>query len=65
MRSQSKKEEQLNAWTHGLGSVLGIIALIYLVDRVNTIKPWHLFSVIIYGLSIIILFSASTAISFG
>lgn len=61
MRNQTKKEEQLNAWTHALGSVLGIIALIYLVDRINTIKPWHLFSVIIYGLSIIILFSASTA----
>jgi len=61
MSEQSKKEELLNAWSHGLGTVLGIIGLILLIIAVDITKPWFLTSVIIYGLSIIILFTASTA----
>lgn len=60
MRIQTKQEEQLNTWTHGFGALLGIIALILLVVNADNTKPWHVFSVIVYGLSIIILFSAST-----
>lgn len=61
MSEQSKKEELLNAWSHGLGAVLGVVGLILLVINVDTNKPWYLFSVIVYGFSIIILFTASTA----
>jgi len=60
MRAQTKLEEQLNAWTHGFGALLGVIALVLLIVDVNHLKPWSLFSVIVYGLSIIILFLAST-----
>ena len=60
MRSQTKLEEQLNTWTHGFGALLGIAALILLIVNVDSSKPWSLFSVIVYGLSIIILFLAST-----
>ncbi len=60
MRIQSPQEEQLNAWTHGIGAVLGIAALVLLLVYVDSSKPWALFSVIIYGLSIVILFLAST-----
>lgn len=60
MRIQSQREEQLNTWTHGFGAALGLIALVLLVTQVDDSKPWSLFSVIIYGLSIIILFLAST-----
>lgn len=60
MRVQTPLEEQLNAWTHGIGAVLGIAALVLLTVYVDNSKPWALFSVIIYGLSIIILFLAST-----
>lgn len=60
MRIQSKLEEQLNAWSHGIGAVLGIAALVLLIVYVDTTKPWSLFSVIVYGISIIILFLAST-----
>jgi hemolysin III len=60
MRIQSQKEERLNAWTHGIGAVLGIVALVLMIVKVDSAKPWQLFSVIVYGLSIIILFSAST-----
>ncbi|MDU8887171.1 hemolysin III family protein [Yeosuana sp. MJ-SS3] len=59
MRHQSKREEQLNALTHGFGALLGIVGLILLI-RHNTQKTdWSLFSVIVYGISIITLFSAS------
>ena len=60
MRVQSKLEEQLNAWTHGLGAALGIAALVLMIVYVDTTKPWTLFSVIVYGISIITLFLAST-----
>ena len=60
-RTQTKLEEQLNAWSHGIGAALGIAALVLLIvySDSNT-KPWSLFSVIFYGISIIILFLAST-----
>ena len=61
MRKQTKLEEQLNAWSHGIGAALGIVALVLLiVDADSTVKPWSLFSVVFYGISIIILFLAST-----
>ncbi len=60
MRIQTKLEEQLNAWTHGIGAALGIAALVLLLVYTDNTKPWSLFSVIVYGISIIILFLAST-----
>jgi hemolysin III len=60
MRIQTKLEEQLNAITHGIGAALGIAALVLLIVYADTTKPWSLFSVIVYGISIIILFLAST-----
>lgn len=60
MRIQTKLEEQLNAWTHGIGAALGIVALVLLIVYVDSTKPWSLFSVIVYGICIIILFLAST-----
>jgi hemolysin III len=53
-------EEKLNAWSHGMGVILGIAALVLLLLGVDTNNPWGLFSVIVYGLSIILLFLAST-----
>lgn len=60
MREQSKLEEQLNAWSHGLGVIFGVTALVLLVCFVDASKSIHLFSVICYSFSIIILFLAST-----
>jgi hemolysin III len=60
MRAQTELEEQLNAWTHGFGAILGIAALILLVIYADGQKPWNLFSVVVYGISIIVLFLAST-----
>jgi hemolysin III len=60
MRVQTKLEEQLNAWTHGIGAALGIVALVLLIIYTDNDTPWSLFSVIVYGISIIVLFLAST-----
>lgn len=60
MKLQSQFEEKLNALTHALGAILGIVALVLLMVFDTHKTPWSLFSVIVYGLSIIILFSAST-----
>ncbi len=60
MRIQTKLEEQLNAWSHGIGAALGIAALVLLIVYSDSNKPWSLFSVNVYGISIISLFLAST-----
>ena len=57
---QTKFEEQLNALSHGFGALLGIIGLVLLILNDTEKTTWSLFSVIVYGLSIIILFTAST-----
>lgn len=59
MKIQTKIEEQLNAWSHGFGALLGIIGLVLLIKFNGNTTAWSFFSVIVYGLSIIILFTAS------
>ena len=59
MHTQSQLEEKLNAWTHGVGAVLGIAGLVLLVSFKEHQADWSLFAVIVYGISLIILFSAS------
>ncbi|WP_339917484.1 PAQR family membrane homeostasis protein TrhA [Yeosuana marina] len=60
MKTQSLFEEKLNSLTHAFGAMLGIAALVLLIVFNTHKSDWSLFSVIVYGLSIIILFSAST-----
>ena len=59
MRIQTPIEEQLNAWSHGLGAALGLLGLVLLVLYSNS-NTLEIFSVIVYGVSIVILFLAST-----
>ena len=59
MRIQTRREEHFNAATHALGALLGIAGFILLIIFESKKTDWSLFSVIVYGLSIIILFSAS------
>ena len=61
MRIQTQREEFWNTITHGIGAVLGILALVLLILKDTEKTSYSLLSVIIYGLSIIVLFSASTA----
>jgi hemolysin III len=60
MRSQTTLEEQLNTITHAIGSLLGIAGLVLLLVFNSYKTEWSLFSVIVYGISIIVLFTAST-----
>ncbi|ULC60814.1 hemolysin III family protein [Flaviramulus sp. BrNp1-15] len=60
MRIQTSFEEKLNTISHAIGALLGIAALVLLIIYSTNKTDWSLFSVIVYGISIIILFSAST-----
>lgn len=55
------KEEKINVLTHGFGVVLSIIALVLLVLKSkNYDENIYIISCIIYGVSMIILYMAST-----
>lgn len=60
MKIQTKLEEQLNAVSHAIGALLGIAGLVLLIVLNTNKTTWSLFSVIVYGISIIVLFTAST-----
>jgi hemolysin III len=60
MSVQTKLEEQLNTFSHAFGALLGISGLVLLIVLSTNKTPWSLFSVIVYGISIIVLFTAST-----
>jgi hemolysin III len=60
MRLQSSFEERLNAISHGIGALLGIVALVLMINYNTNKTEYSLFSVIVYGISIILLFTAST-----
>ncbi|WP_452226215.1 PAQR family membrane homeostasis protein TrhA [Lacinutrix cladophorae] len=64
MRIQTPFEEKLNAITHSFGVLFGIAALVLLIIKESHKSDWSLFSVIVYGISIIILFAASTLYHF-
>lgn len=57
----SEKEEKLNIYTHGFGLIASIVALIFLLKKsLASGEKIHIISAIIYGLSMIILYAAST-----
>jgi hemolysin III len=60
MRLQTPFEEKLNAVSHAIGALFGIVALILLIIKNTNKTDWSLFSVIVYGVSMIVLFTAST-----
>lgn len=56
----TKREELVNATTHGLGVLLGIIGLIVLLRADQGLTPYSEMSIWIYGISLIVLYAAST-----
>ncbi len=55
------KEEKLNVITHGMGLILSVVALVFLVMRSAQIgNVWHIVSFSIFGTSLILLYAAST-----
>ncbi|PLT28519.1 PAQR family membrane homeostasis protein TrhA [Peribacillus deserti] len=59
----SKKEELVNAITHGIGVILSIAALVFLIIfSVNEGTVWHLISFIIFGVTMLLLYISSTLV---
>ncbi len=57
----SDKEEKLNILSHGIGVVLSLIAFPFLISKsLKTDDPLVVLSFVIYGLSMIVLYTAST-----
>ncbi len=57
---QTRKEELWNAISHGVGVILGAIGLIFLLFHDQEKTPYSTFSIIVYSVSVILLYSAST-----
>lgn len=58
--TQTPLQERLNAISHAIGAIFGVLGLVALVVFNTDKTPWSFFSVVVYGLSIIVLFTAST-----
>ena len=58
MNQQEQLEEKLNTYSHCLGIILGIFGFIILLN--NTSDSNFIYPIIIYGISIVLLFLAST-----
>jgi channel protein, hemolysin III family len=60
-RELSTGEEIVNSITHGIGALLSIVALVFLIMVAGQYGDiWHLVSFIIYGCSLIVLYLSST-----
>ncbi len=54
-------EEKINVISHAIGFILSVVALVFLVRHANLHGDvWHLVSFSIFGVSLIILYAAST-----
>ena len=59
--SYSAREELANSIIHGVGTVLAIAGLVFLVIFASTFgDAWHIVSCSIFGVTLILLYSAST-----
>ena len=59
----TKKEEMVNAITHGIGVLLSITALVFLVMfAVQNGSTWHVVTFTIYGVSMLLLYLSSTLV---
>lgn len=57
----TKEEEIGNSITHGIGAVLSIAALILMtITAAKTGDPWRIGSAIVFGISLVMLYSMST-----
>jgi hemolysin III len=54
-------EERLHALSHAAGAVLGIAGMVLLLQKNSDQTPYATASLVVYSLSVILLFSASTA----
>ena len=60
-RKESLLEKKLNFITHGIGLVLSVIGLFYLVEKsILYPKSFNLISSLVYGISLIVMYTSST-----
>tara|TARA_R110002167_G_scaffold150636_5_gene344375 strand:+ start:358 stop:993 length:636 start_codon:yes stop_codon:yes gene_type:complete len=55
-----RREEKLNAISHAIGAVLGIIGMFFLLAKNTNKTSYATISIVIYSISLVVLFSAST-----
>src|SRR5699024_4963703 len=61
MKVYSSKEERINVISHAIGFLLSIVALVLLIKKANSYgNAQSVLSVTIYGMSLILLYAAST-----
>lgn len=60
MDTAYQREERLNALTHGVGILLGLVGFYLLWEQNRNTTFYSVFSVLVYSCSIILLFTAST-----
>jgi len=54
------KEEKLNTLSHGIGVLLGVIGFFVLLTANENKTPYSMHSIVVYGVSVLLLFTAST-----
>lgn len=61
MKFYTRKENLMNAITHGIGALLAVAALVILIVFASIYgDAWHIVSFTIYGVSLVLLFTVST-----
>ncbi|PKR80149.1 hemolysin D [Brumimicrobium salinarum] len=61
MKDYSPEEERLNIYSHALGFILSIVAAVFLlIKSFEDFSFWSTISVLIYSLSMLVLYAAST-----
>lgn len=57
-------EERINALSHAFGAILAAIATIFMLIKGSDLNDWQFFGLIVYGLSMILLFASSAVYHF-
>ena len=58
------QEERINALSHAFGAILAAIATALMLIKCNYLHGWQFFGLLVYGLSMILLFSSSAIYHF-
>ena len=57
-------EERINALSHAFGAILAAIATIFMLIKGSHLNDWQFFGLVVYGLSMILLFASSAIYHF-
>ena len=57
-------EERINALSHAFGAILAAIATVFMLIKGNYLHDWQFFGLVVYGLSMILLFASSAIYHF-